>query len=222
MNSFKFIDVASDKRQTMHQCNRGNLQIIWPDDPRSTFKAVSDRSVSIRTWIVKGKRSYIGKQLRDFQSSSMNVAVFLGIMHQFRTNNRTNCQFRMIDLREPINTEEILSFENLDPDIRIQQLTHYHVFAEGIGSSSGSSGSSSAQHPMMSAKSGRLRFNSSRVGRSFSLSTSEITSLQRDSNTRAFSGARRSKVHSKSKAIVIMGIDCHGIAENSTFHFTTL
>jgi len=205
----------------MYQCNRGDLQIIWPDDTRAIFKAVSDRPVSVRTWIVEGNRSHFSKQLRDIQSSAGNVAVFLSSMHQFSTHDGTDCQLRMIHLREPINKEEILAFENLDPDIRIQQITHHQIFAGGIGSSSGSSGSSSAQAPIKCAKSGRLRLISSKVGGSFSFSTSEIASRTRDSSTRAFSGARRSKVRSSSNAIVVTGRHCHCATKNSTSHFPT-
>ena len=121
----------------------------------------------------------------------------------------------------PERPVKISTFENLDPHIRIQQETHYQVLAGGIGSSSGSSGSSSAQHPMMCAKSGRRRFNSSRVGNSFSFSTSEIASRTRDSSTRAFSGSRRSKVRSNSITIVVTGRRCHGDIQNSTSHFPT-
>ena len=221
MNSFELIHVARDKRQVMHQCNGSDPRIIRPDDTRPIFKAVSDHPVSVRTWIIEGKRSYSSKQLRDIQSPAGNVAVFFCSMHQFSTHDGTNCQLRMIDLREPINKEEILAFQNLDPDIGVQQVTHHQIFAGGIGSSSGSSGSSSAQAPIKYAKSGLRRLISSKVGSSFSLSTSKIAARTRDSNTRAFSGARRSKVRSSSNAIVVTGRHCHCATKNSTSHFPT-
>lgn len=221
MNSFELIYVARDKRQVMNQCHRSNLQIIWPDDTRSTFKTVSDRAVPVGTWIVERKRSHFSKQLHNIHTPARNVAVFLRSMHQFRADDGADSQFRMINLSEPINKKEILAFENLDPDIRIQQVAHHQIFAGGIGSSSGSSGSSSAQAPMICAKSGLRRLISSKVGNSFSFSTSEIASRTRDSNTRAFSGARRSKVRSSSNAIVVTGRHCHGFSKISTCHFQT-
>jgi hypothetical protein len=41
----------------------------------------------------------------------------------------------------------------------------------------------------------------------------------RDSNTRAFSVSRRSRVRSSSKAIVVTTGHCHGETQNSTSHF---
>ena len=221
MHSFKLTHVARDQSQIMDQRNGSDLQIIGPDDARSAFKALSERPVNVRTRIIERTRNHIGKELGYLHFPSRNVAVFLSTMHQFRTDDGTDRQLRKSGLRESINQQEISAFENLDPHIRIQQETHYQVFAGGIGSSSGSSGSSSAQHPMMSANSGIRRFISSSVGSSFSFSTSEIASRTRDSSTRAFSGARRSKVRSSSNAMVVTGRHCHGDAQISTSHFPT-
>jgi hypothetical protein len=221
MNSFELIHVARDKRQVMHQCNGSDPRIIRPDDTRPIFKAVSDHPVNVSTWIIEGKRSYSSEQLRDIQSPARDIAGFLCSMHQFGTHDGTNCQLRMVDLREPINKEEILAFQNLDPDIRIQQVAHHQIFAGGNGSSSGSSGSSSAQAPIRCANSGIRLFISSKVGSSFSFSISEIAAGTRDSNTRAFSGARRSKVRSSSNAIAVTGRHCHCATKNSTSHFPT-
>lgn len=221
MHSFEFIHIARHHGQIMNQGNGGDLQIIGTDNACPAFKALPERPVNVRTRIIEGKRSYFSKELGYLHFPSRNVAVFLSTVHQFGTDDGADRQLRQCDLRKPINQQKISSFENLDPHIRIQQETHYQVLAGGIGSSSGSSGSSSAQHPMVCAKSGRRRFNSSRVGNSFSFSTSEIASRTRDSSTRAFSGSRRSKVRSNSITIVVTGRRCHGDIQNSTSHFPT-
>ena len=185
------------------------------------FQGFVGAPVNVRTRIIEGKRSYSSKELGYLHFPSRNVTVFLSTVHQFGTDDGTDRQLRKRDLCKPINQQKISTFENLDPYIRIQQETHYQVLAGGIGSSSGSSGSSSAQHPMMSANSGLLRFISSRVGSSFSFSTSEIAWRTRDSSTRAFSGSRRSKVRSNSIAIFVTGRQCHGDGQISTSHFPT-
>jgi hypothetical protein len=105
--------------------------------------------------------------------------------------------------------------------IGVEQVAHHQVFAGGSGRSSGISNSTSAQEPIKSANSGIRRFISSNVGSSFSSSTSEIAWRTRDSNTRAFSGASRSKLRSSSNAIVVTGNCCLGPTHNSTFHFPT-
>jgi hypothetical protein len=221
MHSFKLIHIARHHGQIMNQGNGSNLQIIGTDNACSTFKALSERPVNVRTRIIEGKRSYFSKKVDYLHSPSRNVAVFLSAVHQFGTDDGTDRQLRKSDLRKPINQNKISTFENLDPHIRVQQETHYQVLAGGIGSSSGSSGSSSAQHPIMCAKSGLLRFNSSRVGSSFSFSTSEMASRTRDSSTRAFSGSSRSKVRSSSSAIVVTGKPCHTPVDKSNPHFQT-
>jgi hypothetical protein len=124
-------------------------------------------------------------------------------------------------LGEPINQPCVPALKHFDPDIGVEQVAHHQIFAEGSGSSGGRSNSLSAQHPMISAKSGRRSFISSNVGSSFSSSTSEIARRTRDSNTRAFSGASRSKLRSSSNAIVATNHFCHGPTRISTFHFPT-
>ena len=80
---------------------------------------------------------------------------------------------------------------------------------------------SDLSEPIKSANSGIRRFISSNVGSSFSLSTLAITSRTRDSKSRAFSGASRSKLHSNSKVIVGISNPRHGSTRTSTSHFPT-
>lgn len=221
MNTSEFSRIARYHSEVVHKRNGRDLQIQGTNHASPLLKVMSDQSISFCTWIIEGKRKNLIQRTRDAFSSHLGIHVFLRSMHKFGSNRRTSRQICHTGLSEPVYQPGVPSLEYLYPNIAVEQVAHHQVFAGGSGRSSGISNSTSAQHPIKSANSGMRCFISSKVGRSFSLSTSEITSLTRVSNTRAFSGARRSKLRSKSKAIVVMDIDCHGIAKNSTFHFPT-
>ena len=221
MNSAKFIHITRDERQVMHQRNCGDLQIHRADDASPFLKVMTYQTINFRTPNIKGKRDVRCQGDIDILFPGFGIVVFLRPMHEFCQHERARHDFCRRNLSKSVNQPKILSLENFDPNIGVKQVGHHQVFAGGSGSSGGSSNSLSAQHPMICAKSGRLRFNSSRVGSSFSCSTSEIASRTRDSNTRAFSGARRSKVRSSSIAIVVTGKRCHGMMKISTSHFPT-
>lgn len=221
MNSGEFFNISRDQGEVMHQRNRRDLQIHGADDAPPFLKIVANHSITIRTWIIEWQRGRTVESSRDIRFPGTGITVFFRTVHEFRTNGRACRQLRGGSVGKVFNRSEVFTLENFDPNIGIEQIAHHQVFAGGNGNSGGSSNSLSAQHPMISAKSGRLRLISSNVGGCFSSSTSEIASRTRDSSTRAFSGARRSNVRSSSNAIVVTGISCHGIAGDSTSHFQT-
>ena len=103
----------------------------------------------------------------------------------------------------------------------LKLITRYRVFAGNNGGSGDSSKSLSTQHPVTPTNSGFRCFIFSKVGSSFSLSTSEIPSRTRDAKTFAFSGPRCSKALSSSNAIVVTHLHCHAISQNLISHFQT-
>lgn len=221
MNPSKLLLIAGDNSESMRKRNRRDLQIEWTNHASPLLKIMPDQSIPFRASIIEWKGNDPIQSARYLLPARFDILVFLRPMHEFRSNRRTCGQIYHTDLGEPVNQPGVPSFEHLDPDIAVEQVTHHQVFAGGNGRSSGSSNSTSAQHPITSANSGIRFFISSKVGSSFSFSTSKIASRTRDSNTRAFSGARRSKVRSSSNAIVVTRKHCHGFSKISTSHFQT-
>lgn len=219
MNPPELLHVSSYHGQVMHQRDRSNLQIHGTDDATSLLQIMANHSITIRTWIIEWQRDRTAQGPCDIHFPGIGIVVFFRAMHEFRANGRACHQLRGWHVGKFVNQSKVFALEHLNPDIRVEQVAHHQVLAGGNGSSGGSSNSLSAQHPMMSAKSGRLRLISSKVGNSFPSTTSEIASRTRDSSTRAFSGARRSKVRSSSNAIVVTGRHCHCATKNSTTHF---
>ena len=221
MNPPEFPRVAGYHGEVVHNRDGSDLQIQWTNHASPLLKIMPDGSILFRALIIEWERKKTIQRACNSFSSRLGVHIFLRSMHEFGSNRRTSGQIHHTGLSEPVNQSGVPSFENLDPDIAVEQVAHHQVFAGGKGRSSGISNSLSAQHPMISANSGIRRFISSKVGGSFSFSTSEIASRTRDTRTRTFSGARRSRVRSSSNAIVVTGRHCHCATKNSTSHFQT-
>ncbi len=220
MNPPKLSLVSSNQNQIMHQRDRSNLQIHRANDATSDFKIVAHRSITLRTTIIERERDDVHQCPRNILFPFRSIFVLFSTMHQLRTNRRASRQFFSPKISISLDQSKVFAFENFNPDIGIKQIKHHQVFAGDKGSSGGSSNSTSAQHPMMSARSGRLRFISSRLGGSSDPSTSEIASRTRDSSARAFSGSRRSKVRSNSIAIVLTCKPCHAATDISTLQIS--
>lgn len=209
MNPPELLHVSSYQSQVMHQRDRSNLQIHRPDDAPSLLQIMANHSITICAWIIEWQRDRTAQSPCYIHFPGIGIVVFFRAMHEFRANRRACRELRGGQVGKFVNETKIFALKHFDPDIRIEQVAHHQVLAGGNGSSGGSSNSLSAQHPMMSAKSGRLRLISSKLGSSFSFSTSKIASRTRVSSTRAFSGTRRSKVRSSSSAIVVTSTHCH-------------
>jgi hypothetical protein len=221
MDPGKFPHIANYHGKAVHQRDRGNLQIQWPNHTPSLLKIMADEAITFRAPIIKRERNHSIQCTCNAFSSRLGIDVFLRSMHEFGSHRRTSGQIFHSGLSEPINQPCVSAFQHFDPNTAVEQVAHHQVFAGGSGRSSGISNSTSAQDPIKSANSGIRRFISSNVGSSFSLSTSEITSRTRDSKIRAFSGASRSKLRSSSSAIVVTSNCCHDRTRNSTSHFPT-
>ena len=221
INSGKFVNIPRNQGKVMHQRDCRNLQIHGPDDTASSLQIVANDSIPLRTWIIKWQRGRTGQSFCDIQFPGSCIIVFFRAMHEFRSNGSACRQLRNGSIGKFTNQSKVLTLENLDPDIGVEQVEHHQVFAGGNGRSGGRSNSLSAQHPIISTKSGRLSLISSNVGGSFFSSTSEIALRTRDSKIRAFSGASRSKLRSSSSVIVVTGNFCHDRTRNSTSHFPT-
>ena len=163
-DSGEFRHVSSDQREIMHQRDCCDLQIHWPDDTTPSLQIVPNHSILIRTWIVERKRDHFAQRPRDFFFPHSDIAIFLCAMHELRTDGRAN--YNLVNTRsgEAINQLKILRLENLYPDIAVEQVAHYQVFAGDSGNSGGRSNSKSFQQPITSANSGIRSFISSRVG----------------------------------------------------------
>ena len=221
MNPPEFLNISGDQDEVIRQRDRSNLQIHWPDNAAPHLKIVTNRSIPLRTAVIERKRNHL-VQCADNQFSSHNgVLVFFRTMQEFGTDRRTRRKIRHRSAGEPVNQSAVPAFEHLNPDIAVEQVAHHQVLAGGNGSSGGRSNSASPRLPIKSANSGMRRFISSKLGGASVPATSDITLRTRDSNTRAFSGSRRSRVRSSSKAIVVTTGHCHGDAQNSTPHFQT-
>lgn len=219
MNPTKFPDVTSDHNQIVGQGNSRDLKIERPDYRALLFKSMTNCRVCVCTRIIKGERWIQRENFLNHGPALSRIIIFSGSIKQLRAHRSTAGYFGSFRPHKAIYQPQISGLQNFNPDITVQKISHYHVLAGGSGKSSGISNSRSARLPMMSARSGRLRFISSIVGNGFSSTTSEITSRTRDSSTRAFSGARRSRVRSSSNAIVNTSETCHGESKNSTSNF---
>jgi len=200
-DSGEFRHVSSDQREIMHQRDCCDLQIHRPDDTAPPLQIVPNHSILVGTWIVERKRNRHVQCPDNILFPGNRIVIFFRPVHDFRTNWRAYHYFRREYSGKFFDQSKILSFENFDPDIGIEKISHHQVFAGDNGSSGGSSNSISAQHPMISARSGRLRLISSSVGGAFDSVTNEIASRTRVSNVCAVSGSRCSKTRSSSKAI---------------------
>jgi len=208
-HSSELTHIPGYHRQIMHKSDCSDLKIHRADNTSPFFKIMADRSIKIRTTVVERKWNHLAKCPDNITFSQSGIFILFRTMHQFRTNGRACRQFVWPRLEESLHQPKVFSFENFDPYIGVEEVTHHQVFAGGKGSSGGSSNSMSAQHPMISARSGRLRFISSILSGSFLSSASEIASRTRDSKTLAFSGSKRSRVLSSSVVIAVTHKECH-------------
>ena len=200
-DSGEFHHVSSDQREIMHQRDCCDLQIHWPDDTTPSLQIVPNHSILIRTWIVERKRDRHVQCPDNILFPGNRIVIFFRPVHEFRADWRAYHYFSREGTSKFFDQSKILSLENFDPDIGIEEISHHQVFAGDNGSSGGSSNSRSAQHPMISARSGRLRLISSSVGGFCGATADEIASRTRVSNACAVSRSKRSKTRSSSKAI---------------------
>ena len=205
MHSGKFIHVTRDHRQFMHQCNRRDLQIHWSDVTAPLLQIVADYSIPIRTTIIERKRNHLAQCRCDNFLPQTGIFIFFCTVHEFCAHGRARHQSVDRCFSEPGNQSKILPFENFDPDVAVEQVSHHHVFAGGSGNSGGRSNSKSAQQPIRSANSGIRSFNSSSVGSTLSASaTEDRASRTCISSFSAASGFSRLNIRSSSTATALM------------------
>jgi hypothetical protein len=67
-----------DKRQTMLHCDRGNLQVVWPDYAPIAFKLMANRCAVPCAHVIKGKRSVRSKKNVQFGMLANRIRTSLG------------------------------------------------------------------------------------------------------------------------------------------------
>ncbi len=210
-------DVARHHGQIVNQRDGGNLHVERANDISRPLKLIADAAIDIGGAVIEWKGIEFPEQYLNFRNSLRWVFILPCTVDKLGADRSAASDFRRRGKRNAIGNQTIrcsrfVCPQDLNPDVTIEQIAFHHVLAGGSGNSGAISNSTSARHPMRSAKSGRSLFISSKDG----ISASAIIRLTRSSTSFALSASSRLSSSVSCFGILLMPASCHAPRPAST------
>jgi hypothetical protein len=201
----EFARVVGDHCELVGNGDRGNHEIVAPNQFPPQLEVMADIGVGGRRSVIEGKRTIDPDGPFNFLTPCIRIAIFARTMKEFGPNNGTDGNLRRICRLEPIPNSRIRVLQIHNPNVGIDEKTHHQSPSGTGGGSSGASRVSPSKLPAVSSKYRSGHPRASFAGLSGSARENSIKSLTTRSSLLAESASSSRSLFSNSAAIALMG-----------------